>query len=84
MTDTHLQKYHPDDIKGKGEPSYSRDIAMREKERRLSGHRNDDDGGIEMSNTHSDHHSGDRARSGSLTDGLKKRIGSLRKKNRDD
>ncbi|KAF2154769.1 hypothetical protein K461DRAFT_275929 [Myriangium duriaei CBS 260.36] len=77
-------KYHPDDIKGKGEPSYSRDIAMREKEKRLSGHTFENDGGIEMSNTHSDRHSGGRVRSGSLTDGLKKRIGSLKKKHRDE
>ena len=37
-----VQQYHPDDIKGKGEPSYSIEKA-------LKGHRHDMADGIEMS-----------------------------------
>ncbi|GAM86024.1 hypothetical protein ANO11243_040340 [Dothideomycetidae sp. 11243] len=74
-------KYHPDDIQGKGEPYYSRDIA---ENRRMSGHREDADGGIEMSTPTHGSATGNRARSGSFKDGLKKRIGSLKKKHRDE
>ena len=73
------QTYHPDDIKGKGEPSYSRDLAEKEKEkeRRSSGHRSSMDGAIERSDA-----SGNRPRVNSLKDGLKKRL-SIRKKHDD-
>lgn len=76
---TNIQTYHPDDIKGKGEPSYSRDLAEKEKEhdRRVSGHRQSMDGAIELSDA-----SGNRPRVNSLKDGLKKRL-SIRKKHDD-
>lgn len=90
-------QYHPDDIKGKGEPSYSIEKAL--KEHRISdegSHRKDMVGGIEMTSQPRRSESG---RIGITADGsgigrsasfgkrlsgsgagLKKRIGSLRRK----
>ncbi|RVX72505.1 hypothetical protein B0A52_03695 [Exophiala mesophila] len=91
-------QYHPDDIKGKGEPSYSIEKAL--KEHKLDDSRNGENG-IEMK-THGRSTSGGsgamastgmenghtglgRSDSGSmgkrLSGGLKKRFGSLKKKN---
>lgn len=89
--------YHPDDIKGKGEPSYSIEKAL--KEHRISddgGHRKDMAEAIELTSQHRRSGSGRISidedgssvqRSGSFSKrlsgsgaGLKKRIGSLRKK----
>lgn len=80
-------QYHPDDIKGKGEPSYSIEKALKEHSLEEK-----DNGGIEMSTNRS--RSGSTAyrndafgeeesslgRSGSLSNKLKKRVGSLRKR----
>ncbi|KAF4552600.1 Hypothetical protein D9617_9g023890 [Elsinoe fawcettii] len=76
-------KYHPDDIKGKGEPSYSQDLALRSKT-----HEGESARGIEMKDQEGLRVDGTetsgRARGSSFTQGLKKRIGSLKKKNRDE
>lgn len=83
-------QYHPDDIKGKGEPSYTIEKAL--KEQSLS--EKDQGQGLELksdanrrrSNSaayRSEAFSGDNdglARSGSLSNRLKKRVGSLRKR----
>lgn len=100
------QDYHPDDIKGKGEPSYSIEKAL--KEHKIHGDKEDnaDRGasgeatGIEMQNhpggtvdsrdpvdiaggrqryTDSEHGTASTPKPHALN-GLKKRIGSLRKK----
>lgn len=71
-------KYHPDDIEGKGEPYYSREMATNKKP--LHGHGQDADGGIEMSDSVGRNDDAQvPARSGSLKDGLRRRIGSLKK-----
>ena len=82
-------QYHPDDIKGKGEPSYSIEKAL--KNSSLGGK----DGAVEMTTNKS--RSGSAAyrsqafddenrlgRSGSLSNKLKRRVGSLKKKFKDD
>ena len=96
------QEYHPDDIKGKGEPSYSIEKAL--KERKMLGNKGRS-GGIELQdrpattidpNGHAEvptpqseavvasavTRSGNNKRHG--FDGLKKRIGSLRRKKDQD
>jgi hypothetical protein len=90
-------EYHPDDIKGKGEPSYSIEKALKEHKISDEGdHRKEMADGIEMTSQHRrsgsarisvDGDESDVKRSGSLSKrlsgggaGLKKRIGSLRKK----
>ncbi|PSK60503.1 hypothetical protein C1H76_4398 [Elsinoe australis] len=82
-------QYHPDDIKGKGEPSYSQDLARKNRD---GAYEEGNDRSIEMQDHHkyaSVEHAGDtdahgRERGNSLMGGLKKRIGSLKKKNRDE
>ncbi|KAG8627134.1 hypothetical protein KVT40_004617 [Elsinoe batatas] len=75
--------YHPDDIKGKGEPSYSHDLAMRAKAGgpgEQVGSKSiemEDQKGLRVDEP-------GRPRGSSFTQGLKKRIGSLKKKNRDE
>lgn len=88
-------QYHPDDIKGKGEPSYTIEKALKDK--KLDEKHNGEIGaqGIEMQSDTNRSRSGSTAhraeafsvdndiglnRSGSLSDKLKKRVGSLRKK----
>ena len=92
-------EYHPDDIKGKGEPSYSIEKALKEhkiSDEKYSEHRKDMAEGIEMTSQHKRSSSGRIAngedgvgvqRSSSFGKrlssggaGLKKRIGSLRRK----
>ncbi|PNS20885.1 hypothetical protein CAC42_2816 [Sphaceloma murrayae] len=82
-------KYHPDDIKGKGEPSYSQDLAIKAHH----ASRGSDEGakGIEMQDhkyasaeqTGSAGASG-RERGNSLIGGLKKRMNSLKKQQREE
>jgi len=91
------QEYHPDDIKGKGEPSYSIDKAL--KEHKMYGNKGKSDG-IELqdrrvtsvgTNWHAEGRSGNEAvAAGGINSsgsnkrpsfgGLKKRIGSLRRR----
>lgn len=84
-------QYHPDDIKGKGEPSYSIEKALKEHslEDKPDHKRDPTVGGIELKSNHSRHSSGaspfvddgaDLNRRGSLSNRLKKRVGSLKKK----
>lgn len=81
-------QYHPDDIKGKGEPSYSIEKALKEHSLEEKN-----DGSIEMSTSANRRRSSAAAyrqdafgeenslgRSGSLSNKLKKRVGSLKKK----
>ena len=54
-------QYHPDDIKGKGEPSYSIEKALKEhkiSDEKYGEHRNELGEGIEMTSNHSRHSSG--------------------------
>lgn len=84
-------QYHPDDIKGKGEPSYSIEKALKDH----SLGEKEGTAGIELSSTSNRSRSGSAAyrseafandentslgRSGSLSNKLKKRVGSLKKK----
>jgi hypothetical protein len=92
------QEYHPDDIKGKGEPSYSIDKVL--KEHKMYGDKGKSDG-IELQDRHvttvgsNGHTEVPTARNEVVVDsrttrsssnkkhsfgGLKKRIGSLRRK----
>jgi hypothetical protein len=100
-----VQKYHPDDIKGKGEPSYSIEKALKEHKIRGDSEYNVNQraegaaSGIEMQDRHTtayaqqDYAEADpveasvgrsasqaHKRHSSGLDGLKKRIGSLRKR----
>lgn len=91
-------QYHPDDIKGKGEPSYSIEKALKEHRISDDGHRRDMAEGIEMTSQHRRSGSGRISidedgsgvrRSGSFGkrlsgSGLKKRIGSLRSRMHSD
>jgi hypothetical protein len=90
-------EYHPDDVKGKGEPSYSIEKALKEHNIRDDGHRQNMAEGIEMTSQHRRSGSGRISidgdsgvqRSGSFGKGLsgagqKRRIGSLRKKAQSD
>lgn len=82
-------QYHPDDIKGKGEPSYTIEKALKDRSATEKEHGQDvelrTDANRRSSGQYRDEaFSGDNdglGRSGSLTNRLKKRVGSLRKKN---
>ena len=97
-------QYHPDDIKGKSEPSYSIEKAL--KEHNLNDREKEGPDGVEMtdrtrsrtgsatarsrnnSNAYRSDAFGDEngqqiGRSGSLSNKLKKRIGSLRRSSKD-
>ena len=88
-------QYHPDDIKGKSEPSYSIEKAL--KEHNLNDREKEGPDGVEMtdrtrsrnnSNAYRSDAFGDEngqqiGRSGSLSNKLKKRIGSLRRGSKD-
>lgn len=83
-----FQDYHPEDYKGKGEPSFSIDRALKEHKSQqqangiTEGTAQADATGIEMQGGPIDEvgaHRGHHHRHS--LDGLKRRIGSLRKKN---
>lgn len=88
-------QYHPDDIKGKGEPSYSIEKALKDHKIsdekpgedgiEMKSHQRSTSGGGAIASTGWDDGNAQIGRSGSiskrLSGGLKKRFGSLKKKN---
>lgn len=86
-------QYHPDDIKGKGEPSYTIEKALKAHtlEEREGGVELQDTSGRRVSNSDyraevfgNDNDSTGIGRKASLSDRVKRRVGSLRKKNHDE
>lgn len=100
-----MQEYHPDDLKGKGEPSYSIELALKQHQR--NDHRRELDGDSAYEMTARARPSSSGARDGekpmgpqvpyrdwqgdirrsnttgrSVGQGLKSKLGSLRKRNR--
>jgi len=84
-------QYHPDDIKGKGEPSYSIEKAIKEHsiKDRPDNERDPTTEGIELRSNHRRSSSGvspfvddgaELGRRGSLSNRLRKRVGSLKKR----